>query len=142
MLPFRQVDVFSAQPWRGNPLAVVHDADAVSDEAMARFARWTNLSETTFLCAPTDARAVSEHNWRPLVSYQANLDRIRQALLSSDAAWDRLAKLNPSKRREEMFENVRGPRYPWYWSAAVLVGLFGLSACTLNFTIKSLDRLK
>jgi PhzF family phenazine biosynthesis protein len=57
VLPFRQVDVFSAQPWRGNPLAVVHDADAVSDEAMARFARWTNLSETTFLCAPTDARA-------------------------------------------------------------------------------------
>ncbi|WP_307861769.1 PhzF family phenazine biosynthesis protein [Nocardioides sp. SYSU D00065] len=57
MLPFRQVDVFSAEPWLGNPLAVVHDADGVSDEEMARFARWTNLSETTFLCAPTDARA-------------------------------------------------------------------------------------
>jgi PhzF family phenazine biosynthesis protein len=57
VLPFRQVDVFSAEPWRGNPLAVVHDADGVSDEEMARFARWTNLSETTFLCSPTDARA-------------------------------------------------------------------------------------
>lgn len=57
MLPFRQVDVFSATPWLGNPLAVVHDADDVSDEEMARFARWTNLSETTFLCAPTDDRA-------------------------------------------------------------------------------------
>ncbi len=57
MLPFRQVDVFSAEPWLGNPLAVVHDADHLSDEEMARFARWTNLSETTFLCAPTDARA-------------------------------------------------------------------------------------
>ncbi|RYC13810.1 PhzF family phenazine biosynthesis protein [Nocardioides zhouii] len=53
MLPFRQVDVFSAEPWLGNPLAVVHDADGVTDEQMARFARWTNLSETTFLCAPT-----------------------------------------------------------------------------------------
>lgn len=57
MLPFRQVDVFSAEPWLGNPLAVVHDADDLSDEQMARFARWTNLSETTFLCAPTDPAA-------------------------------------------------------------------------------------
>lgn len=57
MLPFRQVDVFSAEPWLGNPLAVVHDADGVSEDQMARFARWTNLSETTFLCAPTDPRS-------------------------------------------------------------------------------------
>ncbi|KGN36817.1 PhzF family phenazine biosynthesis protein [Knoellia subterranea] len=57
MLPFSQVDVFSAQPWRGNPLAVVHDADGLTDEQMADFARWTNLSETTFLCTPTDPGA-------------------------------------------------------------------------------------
>ncbi|MEI5674879.1 MULTISPECIES: PhzF family phenazine biosynthesis protein [unclassified Nocardioides] len=53
MLPFRQVDVFSAAPLLGNPVAVVHDADGLDDEAMAAFARWTNLSETTFLLAPT-----------------------------------------------------------------------------------------
>lgn len=57
MLPFRQVDVFSSEPWLGNPLAVVHDADALTDQQMADFARWTNLSETTFLSAPTDPRA-------------------------------------------------------------------------------------
>lgn len=57
MLPFRQVDVFSSEPWLGNPLAVVHDADGLTDAQMAAFARWTNLSETTFLCAPSDARA-------------------------------------------------------------------------------------
>ncbi len=57
MLPFRQVDVFSSEPWLGNPLAVVHDADGVSDAQMAAFARWTNLSETTFLSAPTDPAA-------------------------------------------------------------------------------------
>ena len=57
MLPFRQVDVFSAEPWLGNPLAVVHDADGLTDEQMARFARWTNLSETTFLSAPADPAA-------------------------------------------------------------------------------------
>jgi PhzF family phenazine biosynthesis protein len=49
---FRQVDVFSTQPHRGNPVAVVHDADSIGDEDMAAFARWTNLSETTFLLPP------------------------------------------------------------------------------------------
>lgn len=41
----------------GNPVAVVHDADTLSTEDMARFARWTNLSETTFLLTPTDSEA-------------------------------------------------------------------------------------
>ncbi len=50
---FRQVDVFSDRAVRGNPVAVVHDADGLDDEQMAAFARWTNLSETTFLLAPT-----------------------------------------------------------------------------------------
>jgi PhzF family phenazine biosynthesis protein len=53
-LPFRQVNVFSPDPLLGNPVAVVHDADALTDEQMASFARWTNLSETTFLLRPTD----------------------------------------------------------------------------------------
>jgi PhzF family phenazine biosynthesis protein len=54
-LPLRQVNVFSSAPTGGNPVAVVHDADGVSDDQMAAFARWTNLSETTFLLTPTDA---------------------------------------------------------------------------------------
>ena len=54
---FSQVDVFSSEPLRGNALAVVHDADGVSDDDMAAFARWTNLSETTFMLAPTSADA-------------------------------------------------------------------------------------
>ena len=49
---FQQVDVFSSKPLLGNPLAVVVGADALSDEQMAAFARWTNLSETTFLLEP------------------------------------------------------------------------------------------
>ncbi len=44
-------------PLRGNPLAVVHDAQGLSDGQMADFARWTNLSETTFLLPPTDGAA-------------------------------------------------------------------------------------
>jgi PhzF family phenazine biosynthesis protein len=55
--PFRQVDVFTAEPHRGNPLAVVHDATGLDDDAMAAFARWTNLSETVFLLPPVDPGA-------------------------------------------------------------------------------------
>ncbi len=54
---FTQVDVFTATALRGNPLAVVHGADGLDDERMQAFARWTNLSETTFLLTPTDAAA-------------------------------------------------------------------------------------
>ncbi len=54
---FRQVDVFSSTPYRGNPVAVVLDAAEVSDADMQQLARWTNLSETTFLLPPTHADA-------------------------------------------------------------------------------------
>jgi PhzF family phenazine biosynthesis protein len=55
--PFHQVDVFSDQAYRGNPLAVVLDGEGLSADRMQRFANWTNLSETTFLLPPTDPRA-------------------------------------------------------------------------------------
>ena len=55
---FHQLDVFSAVPLKGNPLAVVHAAEGLDDATMAAFARWTNLSETTFLLPPTDLGAV------------------------------------------------------------------------------------
>jgi PhzF family phenazine biosynthesis protein len=51
---FTQVDVFTATPLLGNPLAVVHDSIGLDDARMQSFARWTNLSETTFLLPPTD----------------------------------------------------------------------------------------
>jgi PhzF family phenazine biosynthesis protein len=54
---FKQVDVFTATPYLGNPLAVVLDGAELSDAEMAAFARWTNLSETTFLLPPTQAEA-------------------------------------------------------------------------------------
>jgi PhzF family phenazine biosynthesis protein len=49
--------VFAEEPFVGNPVAVVHGADGLADEEMRLFARWTNLSETTFLLPPTDERA-------------------------------------------------------------------------------------
>jgi PhzF family phenazine biosynthesis protein len=53
MRRFAQVDVFTDQPYLGNPVAVVLDADGLTDEDMLRFANWTNLSETTFVLPPT-----------------------------------------------------------------------------------------
>lgn len=55
--PFTQVDVFTDQPLRGNPLAVVHGADGLSDAQMQTLAQWTNLSETSFLLQPSDPAA-------------------------------------------------------------------------------------
>ena len=57
MLPFSQIDVFTNELTLGNPVAVVHDAGGLSTEQMAAFARWTNLSETTFLLTPTEPAA-------------------------------------------------------------------------------------
>ena len=54
---FRQVDVFTAVPYLGNPLAVVLGADGLTDDQMQRFANWTNLSETTFVLEPGDDAA-------------------------------------------------------------------------------------
>jgi len=54
---FTQVNVFSADPLGGNPLAVVNAAEGLSDAQMAALGRWTNLSETTFLLPPTDSAA-------------------------------------------------------------------------------------
>ncbi|SDL43150.1 PhzF family phenazine biosynthesis isomerase [Paracoccus chinensis] len=56
-LKFQQVDVFSSEPFKGNPVAVVIGADDLSDRKMADFAKWTNLSETTFLLKPTTPEA-------------------------------------------------------------------------------------
>jgi len=54
---YLQIDVFAEHAGGGNPLGVVFGADAWSDADMQRFAAWTNLVETTFVLAPTDARA-------------------------------------------------------------------------------------
>lgn len=57
VIPFRQVDVFSAEPLLGNPVAVVQDGRGLSTEQMHAFTEWTNLSEATFLLPATDPNA-------------------------------------------------------------------------------------
>lgn len=55
--PFAQVDVFSSTPYLGNPVAVIIDGSGLNTDDMQRVARWTNLSETTFLLPPTNPQA-------------------------------------------------------------------------------------
>ena len=57
MRKYSEVDVFSPTAYLGNPLAVVHDAEGLTSEEMQRFAKWTNLAETTFLLQPEDPAA-------------------------------------------------------------------------------------
>jgi len=62
--PFQQVDVFTATPYLGNPLAVVLDGSGLSEAQMQRFAQWTHLSETTFLLPPTVSAAALGADYR------------------------------------------------------------------------------
>ena len=61
---FKQIDVFTATPYLGNPLAVVLDGAGLDDEALQRFAHWTNLSETTFVLPPTEAGRAGGADYR------------------------------------------------------------------------------
>jgi ABC-2 type transport system permease protein len=85
----------------------------------------------------------SQKDWRPLVSYTANLSRIENELLGTDDCRRTLSELIkfPQERSRYLAESL-GPQYPWYWSAAVLAGLFGISACILSLSVRSLDRLR
>jgi PhzF family phenazine biosynthesis protein len=70
MPAFKQVDVFTALPFFGNPVAVILDARALDTAAMQRIANWTNLSETAFLLPPGS----------PAASYQVRIFTPRQEL--------------------------------------------------------------
>jgi ABC-type transport system involved in multi-copper enzyme maturation permease subunit len=112
---------------------------------------------------------VAVRDWRPIISYTSNLDRLADLLLATDAAWVTIGRqvdrprrmvgpmmklgMNPreSGRIADFFEqpvnerrlaNQIVPQYPWYWSASILVVLLVLSLWVLTFRIQSLDRLK
>jgi ABC-2 type transport system permease protein len=97
-------------------------------------------------------------DWRPLCSYVANLERLADRLLDTDAAWVTIGKAVERPRaafgaafgprlpqppaNERRLADRMVPQYPWQWSAGVLAGLLGISTWTLTRRVKSLDRLK
>jgi PhzF family phenazine biosynthesis protein len=86
--PFRQLDVFAEQPLRGNPLAVVLDADGLDDATMRRFAAWTNLSETTFLLPPSPEGVAAGADYRVRIfTPETELPFAGHPTLGSAQAW-------------------------------------------------------
>ncbi|WP_169250833.1 PhzF family phenazine biosynthesis protein [Brevibacterium sp. 'Marine'] len=81
---FAQVDVFSAVPFQGNPVAVIVDADGLDESQMARIANWTNLSETTFVLPPDDPAA--DYRLRIFTPHR-ELPFAGHPTLGSAAAW-------------------------------------------------------
>jgi ABC-2 type transport system permease protein len=103
-------------------------------------------------------------NWRPLCSYTANLQRLGEALLGTDAAWVQIGRAveapratlrplfsirglfgrrpPPPQTNDRRLADQNVPQYPWIWSAGVLAGLLGLSLCILSTRVRSLDRLR
>jgi PhzF family phenazine biosynthesis protein len=81
---FRQVDVFTDTPYFGNPVAVVLGADGLSTEQMQLFARWTNLSETTFVLTP---RASGADYWVRIFTPTGELPFAGHPTLGTCHAW-------------------------------------------------------
>jgi ABC-2 type transport system permease protein len=83
---------------------------------------------------------ILQAKWCPVVSYTANLTRLCEQMLNTQAAWQQIAALfhvTNSRAMQRLIE-----RYPWYWSAGVLLGLLAISLWILTSRVKSLDRLK
>ncbi len=88
-------------------------------------------------------RKAARTDWRPTISFTADLSRVGAHLLGTNQAWRVLAKLEPDEwRRNRLLMRFAGPRYPWLWSAGALAGLLGISLCVLNLSIRSMDRPK
>jgi PhzF family phenazine biosynthesis protein len=86
--PFKQIDVFSDHPGDGNPVAVVLEAEDLSDADMRRFAAWMNLSETTFLLQPTEAGRAQGADYRlRIFSPQGELPFAGHPTLGTCHAW-------------------------------------------------------
>jgi ABC-2 type transport system permease protein len=83
------------------------------------------------------------NDWRPVLSYTANLMRLESSLLDTSGALGPLfAVFTRGGNADAAVAVIAGPQYPWYWSAGVLAGIFGLSVWILRTRVKSLDRLK
>lgn len=104
---FVQVDVFGSRPYLGNPVAVVLDGSGLADEEMRRVARWTNLSETTFVLPPTAAGA----DYRVRIFTPDNeLPFAGHPTLGTAHAW--LAETDPAGRRATIVQECAAGLIP------------------------------
>ncbi|WP_294769398.1 PhzF family phenazine biosynthesis protein [uncultured Rhodoferax sp.] len=105
--PFAQIDVFTAQPYLGNPLAVVLDAAGLDTAAMQAFARWTNLSETTFVLPPTPEAAARGADYQVRIfTPEVELGFAGHPTLGSCHAW--LEAGGQPKNRQRIVQECQG----------------------------------
>jgi ABC-type transport system involved in multi-copper enzyme maturation permease subunit len=123
---------------------------------------WAKANNEVYARAEEIRHAGAKTDWRPVVSYAYNLDRMADWFLGTDAAWvtfgravDRPRQMagGPMGSRRGMPATGNGGneriladrmvwQFPWYWSAGALAGVWVLSVFTLSRRVKSLDRLK
>jgi ABC-2 type transport system permease protein len=127
---------------------------------------WTKAQFHAWERARAKQGAMMRGDWRPMCSYVANLERIADLLLDTENAWVRIGSSVERERRAALEKRFGGAsfrggptseipegnehemadhfvlQYPWWWSAAVLAGLLGVSTWILTRRVKSLDRLK
>jgi ABC-2 type transport system permease protein len=136
------------------------------EEAAADWYRDWSIANSRFRAQAEAVRSdVSRTDWRPVISYATNLDRLGDWLLNTDAAWVSIGKTVERPRAAfgpmaqlhaggRLPPELMGPanerfladrfvwQFPWYWSAGTLGGLWLLSVFILTTRVKSLDRLK
>ncbi len=127
-------------------------------EAERWYEAWSQELGAAWVEARDKAGEAARGDWRPLCSYAANLQRIADRLLNTEAAWVTLGRAVERSRAALGAFALRGPRQPpaderrlademmvqtpWPWSAGVLAALLGLSIWILTLRVKSLDRLR
>jgi hypothetical protein len=134
-------------------------------EGQRWFREWGEANRRAWTEAEAARFAEGRNDWRPIVSYATNLDRLGDWLLDTDAAWVTIGRAIERPRATfgpvanfqsggRLPRELMGPandrlladrlvwQYPWYWSAGVLGGLWLVSAWVLSRRVKSLDRLK
>ncbi len=123
--------------------------------------QWNAVNSALYDQAEAKRLAQGYTDWRPVLSYGNNLDRIGDLLLDTDGAWELLGRTIERPRRlvepmvkgggasipttpvnDRRLAEQRVWQYPWYWSAGTLAGMWLLSVFVLSRRIKSLDRLK
>jgi len=111
-------------------LGVIHTESSVRQARGDRQALWQSFLD----------------DWRPVLSYTANLDRVGRALFGVDAvakdfAEKLLPPMAPKENRVQVQFRLSGAQFPWQWSALVLLVLFGVSLWLLTTRVRTLDRL-
>jgi ABC-2 type transport system permease protein len=150
---------FQGPPQPPQPPQPIPDAERwrLQDRLNTLYQERGNLMNNAWGEAQQVYEGEQRSDWRPLVSYTANLQRVGYALLGSRQAWEKVDQLSEARNQQQQQRGLPPgavvlrtpplasrmvPSYPWYWSAVILLALAAVSVWVLNGRVKSLDRLR